>query len=121
MIGAMRKLLGLFLFAVLVAGCMPDPNSDPELESRIEQMVDAQEIVTVENFGMLSINILTTDDFNLSIESQLELAERIAQEAVDIDPDRDNVAVFFTTSSVGMQMSAFMFENEDGALRLVHE
>ena len=115
------KYILLLLSIAVTSGCFPSVNADPELESRIELMVEAKEIVTTENFGMLSIHVHTTDTFDLSIQDQRDLAERMAQEAIDIDSGRENITVFFVTSSVGMQMSAFMWENKNGTLRLVQE
>lgn len=117
----MTKPILVVLLMLGSVGCFPTGNSDIELEAYVRSLVDAEEIVTMDQFEQSLINIASTDAFSLTEEEQRKLTENIARKAFQLDEDRDSILIALSKKSGPMQMIAFAWSNDQGIPVLIEE
>ena len=110
----MNKLCLVVVVMICCAGCFPTGDSDPVLEAYVRDMVDTNDIVTLDNFGQTAVNIASEAVFTLTEDEQKELARKIAYRAIVLDEDRRLILVAFSKVVDPIQMISFAWRNDQG-------
>ena len=103
------------LLLALLAACS-GPSRDAALEERITNLIEADEIVAINNFGQIAINISSAVPFNMKQKARADLAETIALTAQKMHPDTNAIVVGFAKLKPEIQQIGYGWENKDGKL-----
>jgi len=110
----------ILLCFALITACS-GPSRDTELESAISNLVEADEIVAMNNFGQIVINISSQAPFKMKQKVRMELAERLAYTVHKIHPDSNIIAIGFARNKPEIQQIVYSWENKDGKLTLMSQ
>ena len=113
------KAIGALLLSLSLAGCIVDAERDEELEARLAQIVDAEEIVAMSTFGQLIVTVSSDAPFDMPSSERERLATAMAYTALETNTESEVVLVAIASVDAGDQELAYVFENKGGTLELI--
>ena len=108
-----KLITTLSIFLLISCGGL---SRDTELETKISSLVESEEIVVMNTFGQIVVNISSKGAFDMAQADRQKLAEKLAMAALEMHSDSNTVTIGFGRVEPEIQQIAYAWKNENGKL-----